>query len=161
MPVGTYLSSAYRSPAYQLRVIQDLARKYNADPRNKGHEIPIPQMMDVNNPGTWLPTLRLLRKHSVVVNAPSEVRSGHRVEIRSSPHSALRVVFDLANHHKSRQQLDEIEAACRMAEKCEIVGFNQVKVEPDPKQMAVHVDVKWVSRRALDELWTQMGFATV
>ena len=35
MPRGTYMSSAYRSPQDQLRVIQDLVHKYNADPKTR------------------------------------------------------------------------------------------------------------------------------
>ena len=96
-----------------------------------------------------------------MVNAPTPVYAGHKIEIASSPHSAQRVVFDLANHRSSNPKLQEIKSACQTAEKCGLVGFNQIKIEANPKQMAVHVDVKWVSSRALDELWTTMGFAVV
>jgi hypothetical protein len=46
-----------------------------------------------------------------------------------------------------------------LAQKQCLLGFNQIKVEPDPRQMAVHLDVRWVSRRALEGVWTEMGFA--
>ena len=158
LPRGTYMSSAYRSPADQLRVIQDLVQKYNADPKNKAHPITFPQRLSVDLPHTWLPALVRLRKQ-LAVNAPIPVQG--KVNIRASPHSAQRVVFDLANHEKTPQKLHEIRQACVIAEKRGLLGFNQIKIEPDPKQMAVHLDVNWVSSRALYEHWTTMGYATV
>jgi hypothetical protein len=76
-----------------------------------------------------------------------------------SPHSAYRVVFDLANQEKTSQKLNEIEDACKMAEHRGLVGFNQIKVEPNPRQMAVHLDVRWVSGAALNKLWITLGYA--
>ena len=157
LPPTTYMSSAYRSPQDQLRVIQDLVRKYNADPRNKEHQISLPHHLSVDLPHTWLPALVKLRKHFAVM-APVPV-SG-KITIGASPHSAFRVVFDLANQEKTSQKLHEIKEACIIAEKHGLVGFNQIKIEPDPKQMAVHLDVSWVSSRALNELWTTLGYAT-
>ena len=157
LPRGTYMSSAYRSPQEQLRVIQDLVHIYNTDPKNKGNPILLPHQLSVDKPQTWLPALLRLRKQ-VAVNAPVPVHG--QVNIGASPHSALRAVFDVTNQEKTPQKLNEIKEACIIAEKRGLLGFNQIKVEPDPKQMAVHLDVKWVSSRALDELWTTMGYAT-
>ena len=108
-------------------------------------------------PQTWLPALLKLRKQ-FAVNSPVPVLG--KIAIGSSPHSAFRVVFDLANQEKTSQKLHEIREACLIAEKHGLVGFNQIKIEPDPRQMAVHVDVSWVNSRALYELWTTLGFAT-
>lgn len=156
LPAGTYMSSAYRSPQHQLRVIQDLVRKYNDDPKNKSDKISLPHNLSVDLPQTWLPALLKLRKR-FAVNAPIPVHG--KVNIGGSPHSAYRVVFDLANREKTVQKLHEIKEACVAAEKRGFAGFNQIKIEPDPKQMAVHLDVKWVSSRALQELWTIQGYA--
>src|SRR5260370_1143826 len=90
LPRGTYMSSAYRSPQEQLRVIQDLVHKYNADPKNKANPILLPHQLSVDMPQTWLPALLKLRKQ-VAVNAPVPVHG--KVNIGASPHSALRVVF--------------------------------------------------------------------
>jgi hypothetical protein len=158
LPAGTYMSSAYRSPQDQLRVIQDLVRKYNADPKNKTRQISLPPRLSVEVPQTWLPALVKLRKQ-FAVNAPVPVHGN--INIGASPHSAFRVVFDVANREKTAEKLHAIKDACLIAEKTGIVGFNQIKIEPNPKQMAVHLDIKWVSSRALDELWTTMGFAVV
>jgi hypothetical protein len=123
------MSSAYRSPQDQLRVIQDLVHKYNADPKNSD-KISLPHNLSVNKPQTWLPALVKLRKR-FAVNAPIPVRG-----ISASPHSAFRVVFDLANPERTSKKLNEIKEACISAERRGLVGFNQIKVEPDPKRMA-------------------------
>jgi hypothetical protein len=151
------MSSAYRSPQDQLNVIKQLAVKYNSDPKNRWDQIQLPHHLNVNVRQTWLPALIKLRKQ-YAVNAPVAV-SGP-VTIRASPHSALRVVFDLAHHEKTERKLDEIAAACRSAEKQGTMGFNQIKVEKNPRQMAVHLDVRWVSSSALKRLWTVYGHAT-
>jgi hypothetical protein len=57
LPRGTYMSSAYRSPSDQLRVIQDLLNKYNADPKNKSGPISLPHNLSVDVPQSWLPSL--------------------------------------------------------------------------------------------------------
>jgi hypothetical protein len=159
LPRSTCMSSAYRSPQDQLRVIQDLVRQQNADPRNKTHQISLPHHFSVDMPQTWLPALLELRRRHVAVNAPVTVHGN--ITIGASPHSALRVVFDLTNQEKTPQKLHEIKEACLIAEKLGLLGFNQIKIEPNPKQMAVHVDVKWVSRKALSELWATLGYAVV
>jgi hypothetical protein len=105
-------------------------------------------------PQTWLPALIKLRQQ-FAVNAPISVHN-----IGASPHSALRVVFDMANPEKTSRKLNEIKEACIIAERRRLVGFNQIRVEPNPKQMAVHVDVRWISSRAPRELWAMQGFAT-
>lgn len=156
LPVGTYMSSAYRSPQDQLRVIQDLVRKYNDDPKNKLDKISLPHNLSVDVAQSWLPALLKLRKQ-FAVNAPIPVHG--KVNLGASPHSAFRVVFDLANREKTAQKLHEIMEACVIAESRGFVGFNQIKVEPDPRQMAVHLDVKWVSSRALQVLWESQGYA--
>ena len=92
------------------------------------------------------------------INAPVPVHG--KVVIGASPHSAFRVVFDVANHEKTAQKLHEIKEACIIAERQGLLGFNQIKIEPDPKQMTVHLDVRWVSSRALNDLWTAQGYAT-
>jgi len=159
LPTGTYISSAYRSPAHQLSVIRDMANAHNSNPKNKASKISVPAAMSVDDARTWLPVLRALRAQHYAVNAPTEVRHGGKVEFKSSPHSAYRVVFDLAHREKTLDKLREIKEGCATAERRRVVKFNQVKVEPKAAQMAVHVDVMWVSSRALDQLWTEMGFA--
>ena len=66
LPHGTYMSSAYRSPQDQLRVIQDLVHKYNSDPRNRARQISLPHHLAVDLPQTWLPALVKLRKQFAV-----------------------------------------------------------------------------------------------
>jgi hypothetical protein len=156
LPRGTYMSSAYRSPNDQLRVIQDLVNKYNADPKNKSSPISLPHNLSVDVPQSWLPSLIKLRRQ-FAVNAPIAVHG--RINIGASPHSAMRVVFDVANQEKTPQKLNEMIEACIIAEKRGLLGFNQIKAEPNPKQMALHLDVKWVSGRALSDLWATMGYA--
>jgi hypothetical protein len=156
LPGGTYMSSAYRSASDQLRVIQDLVRKYNADPKNKSSPILLPLNLTVDVPQSWLPSLIKLRKQ-FSVNAPVAVHG--QINIGASPHSAMRVVFDVANQEKTPQKLNEMNEACIIAEKRGLLGFNQIKSEPNRKQMALHLDVKWVSGRALSDLWTAMGYA--
>jgi hypothetical protein len=150
LPQGTYMSSAYRSPQDQLRVIQDLVRKYNAETPNA--PISLPLHLSVGMPHTWLPALIKLRKR-YAVNAPIAVHN-----FGASPHSASRVVFDMAHPEKTSKKLNEINEACIIAEKRQLLGFNQIKVEPH--QNAVHVDVRWVSSHALRDLWAMQGYAT-
>ncbi len=159
LPRGTYMSDAYRSPQDQLRVIQKLVHEYNANPRNKAHQILLPHHLSVDVPQSWLPSLVRIRKQGVAVNAPVPVRGNDN--IGASPHTKFRVVFDLANKEKTPQKLHEIKQACIIAERQGLVGFNQIKIEPNSTQMAVHLDVKWVSSQALDRLWSTLGYATV
>src|SRR5690348_17063090 len=121
LPRNTYMSSAYRSPSDQLRVIRDLVKKYNADPKNKASPISLPHNLTVDVPQSWLPALIKLRKQ-FAVNAPIAMHS--RINIGASPHSAMRIVFDVANQEKTPQKLNEMKEACIIAEKQGLLGFN-------------------------------------
>jgi hypothetical protein len=46
---------------------------------------------------------------------------------------------------------------CKKAESMGIMGFQQILIEPN--NHAVHVEVKWISSRALRNLYDDWGFA--
>ena len=138
LPSGTMLTSSYRAPADQLLVIRSLMKR--AKIRETG-----PMLVD--DPNTWLPPLKTLRAKGYKVNAPSE---GYGIPV--SPHTQAKVVFDM-----SGSDLHQIEKGCKKAQSMGVMGFKQILLES--KNNAVHVEVKWISSRALRNLYEDWGFA--
>jgi hypothetical protein len=154
LPAGTYMSSAFRDAAYQLRVIQQKAEAWNREHPND--RIPLPAM-HLKMPQTWAPTLIALRKR-IKINAPYTVVYD-KIKLPVTPHSNMRAVFDLSHPSQTVPKIHDILHCCVAAGKRGLIEYNQLKPETEGGQLAVHVDVKTVSSRALQQLWEQMGFA--
>jgi len=145
LPLATRMTSAYRSPQDQVSTIRNLARRYNVEQRR--HPIPLPEDMTADRAEMWLSTLRRLRDLGYVVNAPV---SGHATPV--SPHATYNIAFDL-----SGANLDQIVTGCRRAQERGLIGFGQIlKI---PVNNVVHVQVNWISSRALENLHARIGFA--
>jgi hypothetical protein len=139
LPSGTRLTSTYRSPEHQLRIILDLAATNN---------IPVQGPVILNQPQTWAPILAKVRRFNKV-NAP---RSGSRFPI--SPHTKCKPVFDM-----SGPNLEAIVNGCRLAQRNGAMKFAQLLVEPT--NHAVHVEVSWINLHELRKLYEIQGFAIV
>ncbi len=139
------MTSSYRSPDKQLSIIKYYAERHNASlPAKKKLST---SDLRLDRPKTWVPVLKAIRKAGYAVNAPV---AGQGIPV--SPHTKQRVVFDL-----SGPNLQAIARACRQAEAYHLMGFNQVLVEA--KNHCVHVDVDWVSTRAMEAVYADQGFA--
>ena len=138
LPANTKLTSTYRSPADQLEVIRDLARKKHLQTG--------PMLLD--DPNTWIAVLEKLRSAGVKVNAPTAA-----TKVPVSPHTKEKIVFDL-----SGPDLTAIEKGCHAAQQQGVMTFRQILREPFPNQ-AVHVEVSHVSRWEWEKLYAEMGFA--
>jgi hypothetical protein len=154
LPTGTYISSAFRNADYQLRIIREKAKEWNAHhPRDP---IPLPGSMSVDKPHTWAPTLIALRR-KIAINAPYSVVYNH-VRLPASPHGAMRAVFDLAHPDRTELKINEILNCCAAAQRKGLVVYRQLKPETRNGQLAVHVDVQSVSSRALDRVRSEIGW---
>src|SRR5262245_823795 len=135
LPAETKFTSGFRTPENQLRVIRDLALRYNS--ANPSDPIPIPpSQMTVNSPNTWEPTLQALRARHFFVSSP-----------KATPHATGEVVFDMSGNN-----LNAIREACVRAERMGLMSFNKVLIET--ANNAVHVEVKKVEAKALMLLGT-------
>jgi hypothetical protein len=56
----------------------------------------------------------------------------------------------------SGADLEEIVKGCKTAEHDGLMGFTQIL--PEPKNNCVHIAVKWISKRAWEELHAELGY---
>ncbi len=139
LPPNTRLTSTYRSPEHQLRIILGFAAENN---------IPIQGPVILSQPNTWAPILARVRKLGKAVNAPIP---GTKFPV--SPHTKYKCVFDM-----SGANLRAIEAGCHSAQRIGAMEFAQIKLETN--NHAVHVEVSSISRREIIRLYEAQGFAT-
>ncbi len=125
LPLGTRMTSGYRSPEKQLEVIGSYAKRLG---------IQVPSGMTVNDEQSWRPALMALRSRGIIIAAPT-----------TTPHGDDEAVLDLAG-----ADLGAITERLRHAEKEGVVKFRRIILEP--RNGAVHVEIDSFSSRALNEL---------
>ncbi|MDQ3255379.1 MAG: FHA domain-containing protein [Acidobacteriota bacterium] len=130
LPPGTRFTSGYRSPEKQLDLILRMA---------KARGIPTSDKASVGDESSWRPALMSLRANEIIIAAPT-----------TTPHGTDEAVFDL-----SGADLNSIQAGLRRAEKAGMVEFTRIIFEP--RNNAVHVEVKSISPKALNFLGRRRG----
>lgn len=133
LPAGTKFTSGFRNAEEQLRVIETLARNYNA--ASPPDPIPMPETsLTLPERNVWEPVLLALREHGYIISSPL-----------STPHATGEVVFDM-----SGASLDAILRGCQRAE---IEGWMKFsKLLPEPINNAIHVEVAGVGAKTLQIL---------
>jgi len=139
LPHGTQLTSTARTPQDQLNLIRAQARS---------HGLVVPANMTVENSQTWLDILSKLRQAGIKINAPAP---GTAVPL--SPHLMNKIVFDL-----SGAGLIAIKQGCINAQNRKLISFSQILMEP--KNNAVHCEIRTISQSTLDSLYRDRGWAT-
>ncbi|HEV2762483.1 MAG TPA: hypothetical protein VGV38_05760, partial [Pyrinomonadaceae bacterium] len=132
LPTGTRMTSGYRSPEKQLDLIARFARA-------KG--INVPERMTVDDEGSWRPVFNAVRARGIIIAAPT-----------TTPHGTEEAVFDL-----SGAGLDAIRAGLKKAEDAGMVQYKRIILEP--RNNAVHVEVDFISPKALKVFSSRGGSA--
>jgi hypothetical protein len=117
LPAETKLTSGYRDPENQLRVIRETALK---------NGIPVPPIMKVDDPSTWEGVLDELHSRKIAIARPDR-----------APHGSDKlIVIDL-----SGADLDRIAAGCYTAQSKGLIVLTKIIVEENNN--AVHVELSF------------------
>jgi hypothetical protein len=126
LPADTELTSSYRSPEDQLRVIREMALK---------NGIPVPPIMKVDDPSTWEGVVAALRSKKIQIAYPEK-----------TPHGSDKlIVIDL-----SGADLDRIAAGCRTAQSKGLIVITNILVEKNNNAVHVALEVTISGMRMLE-----------